>query len=51
MVELGLYGVVRIYFAAFDGVLPQRRVRAPAAEVSGVLTAVVGTVMSMLQPR
>jgi multicomponent Na+:H+ antiporter subunit D len=48
MVELGIYGVLRLYWTAFDGVLPEDAVRR-ALLVLGVVTAVVGAVMCLLQ--
>jgi multicomponent Na+:H+ antiporter subunit D len=48
MVELGIYGVLRLYWTAFDGVLPEDAVRR-ALLVLGVVTAVVGAVMCPLQ--
>jgi multicomponent Na+:H+ antiporter subunit D len=48
MVELGLYGVARIYWTTFDEVLPQDSVRR-ALMVLGVVTAVVGALMCFLQ--
>jgi multicomponent Na+:H+ antiporter subunit D len=48
MVELGGYGVLRIYWTVFDRVLPHDAVRR-ALLVLGVLTAVVGAVMCLLQ--
>jgi multicomponent Na+:H+ antiporter subunit D len=48
MVELGLYGVARIYWTTFEEVLPEDAVRR-ALLVVGVLTAVVGAVMCFQQ--
>ena len=48
MVELGVYGVYRVYWSAFAGVLPVADVRR-AFLVLGVLTAVVGAVMCLAQ--
>ena len=48
MVELGLYGVARTWSAAFSPVLPAERVRA-VLMVTGVVTAVVGAVMCLVQ--
>ncbi|OOP65159.1 hypothetical protein BMF89_00555 [Arthrobacter sp. SRS-W-1-2016] len=48
MVELGLYGVARVYWAAFAG----SQIASPAQVlfiVLGILTAVVGSVMCFLQ--
>jgi multicomponent Na+:H+ antiporter subunit D len=48
MVELGVYGVFRIFHTVFAGVLPEDAVRR-AFLVLGVLTAVVGAVMCLAQ--
>ncbi|HET6818202.1 MAG TPA: proton-conducting transporter membrane subunit [Mycobacteriales bacterium] len=48
MVVLGVYGVFRVYVTAFAGVLPADDVRR-ALLVVGVLTALVGAVMCLLQ--
>jgi multicomponent Na+:H+ antiporter subunit D len=48
MVELGVYGVLRVYWTVFDGVLPGDAVRR-ALLVLGVVTAIVGAVMCVLQ--
>ena len=48
MVELGLYGVARVYWTAFSGTLPAGDVR-HAFLALGALTALVGAVMCVLQ--
>src|SRR6185312_7850061 len=48
MVELGVYGVARIYWTTFGEVLPEDAVRR-ALLVAGVLTAVVGAAMCFQQ--
>ncbi|MBX6371961.1 MAG: NADH dehydrogenase [Acidothermus sp.] len=48
MVELGLYGVARIYFVIFDGVLPGAGFRL-ALTVLGAVGAVVGALMCWQQ--
>jgi multicomponent Na+:H+ antiporter subunit D len=48
MVELGLYGVARVYWAAFSGTLPAGDVRR-AFLVLGTLTALLGAVMCYMQ--
>jgi multicomponent Na+:H+ antiporter subunit D len=48
MVELGLYGVARVWWVAFDGVLPAGPVRR-ALVLMGAVTAVLGAVMCLLQ--
>ncbi|TYK45449.1 NADH-quinone oxidoreductase subunit D [Actinomadura decatromicini] len=44
MVELGVYGVARTYWAVFDGLVPLR-----AIAVLGAAAALLGAVMSVLQ--
>ncbi|MGI8869330.1 MAG: complex I subunit 5 family protein [Mycobacteriales bacterium] len=48
MVVLGVYGVARVYWVAFSGVLPSSGVRR-ALLVLGALTAVLGAVMCFAQ--
>ncbi len=48
MVELGLYGVARVYWVAFSGTIPHGDIRR-AFIVLGTLTAIVGAVMCYLQ--
>jgi multicomponent Na+:H+ antiporter subunit D len=48
MVELGIYGVARIWSTAFSPVLPAERLR-DVLMVTGVITAVVGAVMCLAQ--
>ncbi|HKS50251.1 MAG TPA: complex I subunit 5 family protein [Pseudonocardiaceae bacterium] len=48
MVELGLYGVARTWSAAFSPVLPAERLR-PVLLAAGVVTAVIGSVMCLVQ--
>jgi multicomponent Na+:H+ antiporter subunit D len=48
MVELGVYGVARVYWTVFAGTVPHSTVR-PAFLVLGTLTAVVGAVMCYSQ--
>jgi multicomponent Na+:H+ antiporter subunit D len=48
MVELGLYGVARVYWVAFSGTLPAGDVRR-AFLLLGALTALAGTAMCFLQ--
>jgi multicomponent Na+:H+ antiporter subunit D len=48
MVELGLYGVLRVYWTAFAGVIPVDDLRR-AFIVLGAVTAVVGAVMCLAQ--
>jgi len=46
--ELGLYGLARVYWTVFHGVLPSDEVRAVLL-TAGVLTAVLGAVMCAVQ--
>jgi multicomponent Na+:H+ antiporter subunit D len=46
--ELGLYGLARVYWTVFHGVLPSEEVRAVLL-AAGVLTAVLGAVMCAVQ--
>ncbi|HEU5033480.1 MAG TPA: complex I subunit 5 family protein [Mycobacteriales bacterium] len=48
MVELGVYGVFRVYWTTFSGILPPDDIRR-ALLVLGILTAVVGAVMCLMQ--
>ncbi|MGH8888809.1 MAG: complex I subunit 5 family protein [Acidothermaceae bacterium] len=48
MVELGVYGVARIYWVAFSGSVPHHAMRG-AFVVLGTLTAVVGSLMCFCQ--
>jgi multicomponent Na+:H+ antiporter subunit D len=48
MVELGVYGVYRVYWTTFAGVLPEDKLR-PAFLVLGTLTALVGAVMCLAE--
>ena len=48
MVELGVYGVYRVYWTAFDGVIPGDDIRR-AFLVLGVVTAIVGSLMCLTQ--
>jgi multicomponent Na+:H+ antiporter subunit D len=50
MVELGLYGVARVYWSAFDGVMAAHVPQLRAVLIGmGVVTALVGAVMCLLQ--
>jgi multicomponent Na+:H+ antiporter subunit D len=48
MVELGLYAIARIWFACFAGAVPEHAVHLLLL-CAGVLTAVVGSVMCLVQ--
>jgi multicomponent Na+:H+ antiporter subunit D len=48
MVELGLYGTMRVYTVAFEGTIPVGDVRR-ALLVVGVVTAIVGALMCVMQ--
>lgn len=48
MVELGVYGVGRVYWTVFSGVIPHQEVTRVFV-VFGALTAVTGAVMSVMQ--
>ncbi len=48
MVELGLYGVLRVYWTSFAGVIPASDMRR-AFIVLGAVTALVGSVMCLAQ--
>jgi len=48
MVELGVYGVARVYWVVFEGAIPHHAIRG-AFVVLGTLTAVVGSVMCFCQ--
>jgi multicomponent Na+:H+ antiporter subunit D len=48
MVELGVYGVARIYWIVFSGTVPHHAMRG-AFVVAGTLTAIVGSVMCFCQ--
>jgi multicomponent Na+:H+ antiporter subunit D len=48
MVELGLYGILRVYWTSFEGVIPPGDVRR-AFIILGAVTAVVGGVMCLAQ--
>lgn len=48
MVELGVFGVYRVYWTAFAGVLPEDKLRL-AFLVLGTLTALVGAVMCLAE--
>ncbi|MEA2508921.1 MAG: multicomponent Na+:H+ antiporter subunit [Actinomycetota bacterium] len=50
MVELGLYGVARVYWTAFGGVMSPHVPQLRAVLIGmGVITAIVGAVMCLLQ--
>jgi multicomponent Na+:H+ antiporter subunit D len=50
MVELGLYGVARVYWTVFGGVMAEHALRLRTILVGmAVLTAVVGSIMCLLQ--
>ena len=48
MVELGVYGVARVYWVVFEGAIPHHAIRG-AFVVLGTLTAIVGSVMCFSQ--
>lgn len=48
MAPLGVYGLLRVYWVAFDGALPRIGVQRTLM-ILGVVTAVLGTVMCLLQ--
>jgi multicomponent Na+:H+ antiporter subunit D len=48
MVELGVYGVARVYWVVFEGTLPHHAIRG-AFVVLGTLSAIVGSVMCFCQ--
>ena len=48
MVELGVYGVARVYWVVFEGTVPHQAMRS-AFIVLGTLTAIVGAIMCFSQ--